>query len=87
VNVPELIESRLASLEPESLEIRDDSGLHVGHEGARAGGGHYRLVIVSHHFAGKSVQVRHRMVYSALGAMMQKEIHALSINAYAPDEI
>lgn len=81
------MEERLAVLVPESLEIFDESGKHVGHEGAKGGGGHYMLTIVSRHFAGKPVQARHRMVYEALGAMMNKEIHALAIKAYAPDEI
>jgi len=86
VKVSELIESRLASLDPQSLEIRDESHLHVGHPGARSGGGHFHLVIVSPQFSGKPVQLRHRMIYNALGAMMKREIHALSINAYAPEE-
>lgn len=81
------IEQRLAALEPQSLEIVDESYRHVGHEGAKGGGGHYRLTIVSSRFAGKPVQMRHRMVYEALGVMMKKEIHALAIRAYAPDEI
>ncbi len=87
MNVPRQIEQRLAALKPESLEILDESGKHVGHEGARGGGGHYRLVIVSPEFTGKSVQLRHRMVYEALGPLMQKEIHALAIKALAPGEI
>jgi len=87
VNVSQRIESRLSSLDPKSLEIRDESDLHVGHPGAKSGGGHFRLVIVSSQFSGKTIQLRHRMVYNALGAMMHKEIHALSINAYAPDEV
>ncbi len=37
--------------------------------------------------AGKPIQLRHRMVYDALGPMMKKEIHALAIKAYAPGEI
>ena len=86
-DVAGLIQERLAGLAPESLEILDDSADHAGHEGARSGGGHYRLVIVSREFAGKPAQVRHRMVYDALGAMMSKEIHALAIKAYAPGEI
>lgn len=86
MKVSELIESRLASLDPQSLEIRDESHLHVGHPGARSGGGHFHLVIVSPQFSGKPVQLRHRMIYNALGAMMKREIHALSINAYAPEE-
>lgn len=81
------IEKRLAALDPASVEIVDESHQHVGHEGAKGGGGHYRLTIVSPRFAGKPVQMRHRMVYEALGAMMKKEIHALAIKAYAPDEI
>jgi BolA family transcriptional regulator, general stress-responsive regulator len=81
------MQRKLAALAPESLEILDESGQHVGHAGARGGGGHYQLIIVSRQFDGKPMQARHRMVYSALGAMMQKEIHALAIKAYAPDEI
>jgi len=83
----ELIQQKLSKLNPESLEILDDSGQHAGHEGARGRGGPYRLPIVSQQFAGKPVQRRHRMVYEALGQMMKSEIHALSIQAYAPEEI
>lgn len=81
------IEQRLAALEPESLEVFDESGKHVGHEGAKGGGGHYMLTIVSRKFSGQPAQARHRMIYAALGSLMQKEIHALAIKAYAPDEI
>ncbi len=87
MNVAERIKQHLAHLRPDSLEVLDESAKHIGHEGAKGGGGHYRLVIVSRHFAGKPIQLRHRMVYEALGPMMKKEIHALAIKAYAPDEI
>lgn len=87
MNVAELIQEKLSVLGPESLEILDESGAHVGHEGAREGGGHYQLIIVSRQFNDKPIQMRHRMIYDALGAMMKKEIHALAIKAYAPDEI
>ncbi|HET7596483.1 MAG TPA: BolA family protein [Burkholderiales bacterium] len=87
MTTPEQIEKRLAALAPESLDILDDSARHVGHEGARGGGGHYSLTIVSPRFSGKSAQARHRMIYDALGNMMHREIHALAIKAYAPDEI
>ncbi len=80
------IEERLAALAPQHLELTDESGLHIGHEGAKGGGGHYRLTIVSDAFAGKSTIARHRMVYAALGPMMQREIHALAIRALAPGE-
>ena len=87
MTVADRIEQKLAALKPESLEIVDESRAHAGHEGAKAGGGHYRLVIVSPAFAGKTAQLRHRMVYEALGPMMRHEIHALAIKAYAPGEI
>jgi BolA protein len=53
----------------------------------RDGGGHFQLIIVSKAFCGKPTLARHRMVYDALAPMMKKEIHALAIRAYAPDEI
>jgi BolA family transcriptional regulator, general stress-responsive regulator len=87
MNAAELIKQRLAQLDPESLEIVDESGRHAGHEGAKSGGGHYRLTIVSRRFAGQPAQARHRMVYDALGALMRKEIHALAIKACTPEEI
>lgn len=87
MSAADLIKERLSTLEPESLEIVDESSRHAGHEGAKSGGGHYRLTIVSRQFEGKPAQARHRMVYDALGGMMRKEIHALAISAYAPEEI
>jgi BolA protein len=87
MSVIELIEQRLSTLKPESLEVLDESGHHAGHEGAKSGGGHYQLVIVSREFDGKPAQARHRLVYEALGPLMKKEIHALAIKAYAPGEI
>ena len=87
VSVAEKIRQHLAELQPESLEIIDESSQHAGHEGAKGGGGHFQLVIVSPRFAGKPAQQRHRMIYQALGPMMRSDIHALAIRAFAPDEI
>jgi len=83
----ELMQQKLSKLNPQSLEILDEAGKHGGHEGAKGGGGHYQLVIVSGEFTGKPIQHRHRMVYDALGPMMKSQIHALAIKAYAPGEI
>lgn len=80
------IEQKLAVLQPIRLQLRDDSALHAGHEGAKGGGGHYSLTIVSPQFSGKNTVARHRLIYAALGPMMQQQIHALAIRAYAPDE-
>jgi len=79
--------ARLAVLEPVQLEIIDDSHKHAGHAGAREGGGHYVLRIVSAQFAGKNTVARHRMIYSAMGDLMKREIHALTLQALAPDEL
>jgi BolA protein len=81
------IRERLAALEPVSVELLDESGQHVGHAGAASGGSHFRLVIVSPRFAGRDKLSRHRMIYDALGTLMRREIHALSIQALAPDEL
>ena len=80
------MQQRLSGLQPESLDIVDDSAKHAGHAGAAIGGGHYELTIVSKQFAGKPQVARHRLIYQALGDMMQRQIHALSITAYTPDQ-
>ena len=66
---------------PEQLEIVDDSHRHAGHAGARDGRGHFHVRIVSQRFAGVRTLERHRMVYGALGSLMQTDIHALSVEA------
>jgi BolA protein len=83
----DLIEQKLAVLSPDSVELIDDSEQHAGHAGAQGGGGHFQLIIVSPLFKGKATQARHRMVHTALGQMLEREIHALTIKAYTPDEI
>jgi len=86
MSTPEMIRERLSPLSPERLEIEDESARHAGHEGAKGGGGHYRLIIVSSQFEGQSAIARHRLILNLLGEMMQKEIHAISIKAYTPSE-
>lgn len=87
VSTIELIRQKLAVLDPERIEIVDESARHAGHEGAKSGGGHYFLTIVSREFLGKSTLIRHRLVYTVLKEMMHKDIHALSVKAYTPEEI
>jgi len=84
--VARAIRERLAALEPAALDLEDESARHAGHEGAKGGGGHFRLTIVSPRFSGKTPLARHRLVYGALGPMMHREIHALAITAVAPEE-
>jgi BolA protein len=84
----ELINNRLSEVfSPVTLEIIDDSAKHAGHAGARSGGGHFLVNIVSDLFQDKSLIQRHRLIYEALGDAMKSEIHALSINAKTPTEV
>ncbi len=84
--VRELIQQRLSVLEPLRLQLIDDSARHAGHAGAKGGGGHYRLLIVSAMFKGESRLARHRMLHDALGDLLRTRIHALSIQALTPAE-
>ena len=72
-----------AAFAPDSLEIIDESHKHAGHASA-GGAGHFIVQIVSNAFEGKSPVQRHRMVFDAMGDLMQSEVHALSIQADTP---
>ncbi|MDA3920008.1 MAG: BolA family transcriptional regulator [Salinisphaera sp.] len=73
-------------LDTDDIAIRDDSHLHAGHVGAQTGLGHFHATIRSPRFSGQNAINRHRLVYEALGELMQTDIHALSIRALAPEE-
>ena len=75
------------AFKPDTLGVEDESHLHEGHEGAKDGRGHFRVLIISEAFEGAGMLERHRMVYRVLGSMMQTDIHALSIDAWSPDEL
>jgi BolA protein len=83
VNLEAAIRERLSVLSPESLQLVDEDHLHIGHG---ADGAHWQLTIVSEAFRGKAPLARHRMVYEALGDLMKREIHALKIEAFAPEQ-
>jgi len=77
------LRERLAAVH---VEVVDESHLHVGHAGARDGGGHFRAVVVSMRFEGKAPVQRQRLVYDALDSVMGREIHALSMKTLTPAE-
>lgn len=68
-----------AALSPTHLEIIDESHLHAGHAGARDGRGHFRIKIASPRFEGRRAIERHRLIYEALGELMETDIHAVAI--------
>ena len=87
MTLAETIRTRLAVLQPLSIDLVDESEQHAGHAGWREGGGtHWRLAIVSARFAGQSPVARHRMVFQAIGELMHNPIHALAITARTPEE-
>jgi len=83
-----LIERSLAeTLAPQRLVVLDESAAHAGHAGHRPGGeSHFRVRIVAQAFAGLSRVERHRLVNETLKPAFAQGIHALAIEASAPDE-
>ncbi len=88
MSVKDQIHKRLMeNLGAESVEIEDQSHLHAGHAGAASGGGHYDVIVISSAFNDLNTLGRHRLIYRAVDDLMKKEIHALSIQAFSPDEV
>ena len=83
----EMLKRLDSSLSPTRVDLVDDSEKHRGHGGYNpAGESHFTLPIESAAFAGKSRIERQRMVYKALGELMDVRVHALQIRATAPGE-
>jgi BolA protein len=82
----ERMRSLLAALDPIELQIEDESERHAGHPGARGGGGHYRLMLVSPRFPGLNRLQRHRLVYDCLAGLIPCQIHALAMTLLSPEE-
>ena len=81
------LEQRLQEkLAPVTLAVLDESSQHNGHAGANGTGfgTHFRVRITSHLFTGKSIVMRHRLVYDALQDFMEQGLHALAIEAHLP---
>jgi len=85
-SLPERIRKLLGALHPLELSIADESDQHAGHPGARDGGGHFRLRMVSPDFDGLSRVQRHRLVYDCLADLMPRQIHALAMILLSPEE-
>lgn len=80
-------EKLTAALNPDRLEIVDESHRHAGHAGSRPGGEtHFRVEVVAAVFQGKNRLERQRLVYAALKDEMSQQIHALSLVTRAPGE-
>ena len=83
----EMLRRLNSALSPTRIQLTDDSEKHRGHGGYNpAGESHFSLEIESEAFAGKSRVERQRLVYKALGELMDERVHALQISARAPGE-
>jgi BolA protein len=73
---------------PQSLEVIDESDLHIGHAGhTGAGSSHFSVKIVSESFRGMQRLERHRKIYEALEYFLENGVHALKIKAFTLDEL
>lgn len=80
-------EKLLRAFQPTRLDVLNESDLHAGHRGSPGTGeSHFRVLIVSPVFTGKSRLERHRLVNETLAAELKGKVHALAIKAYAPGE-
>jgi BolA protein len=73
-------------LEAHHVAVIEQSSLHESHPGARSGGGHFQVLVVSDRFRGLSRIAAQRIVYEALGDLMVRDIHALSMRTLTPEE-
>ena len=75
------------ALRPVRLDVINESQMHAGHRSSPGTGeSHFRVLVVSDAFSGKSRVERHRMVNAALGDEVGGRIHALALGTYAPGE-
>ena len=80
-------ERLMVALEPVRLDVVNESDMHAGHRGSPGTGeSHFRVLVVSQHFVGRSRIERHRLVNAALGDLMRDRVHAMAITAQAPLE-
>jgi BolA protein len=81
LRMKEITNRLTSSLNPSDLTVLDESHLHAGHAGAKTGKGHFAVTISSSQFEGLLPLKRHRLVYQALGDLMDTDIHAIRIKA------
>lgn len=80
MSMQEQIQQALAALEPQHLEILNESHMH-----SRGQESHFKAVVVSPLFAGLNAVKRHQKVYATLGELMGR-LHALALFTYTPEE-
>ena len=80
-------EKLMVALTPIRLDVVNESHMHAGHRSSPGtGDSHFRVLVVSELFAGKTRVERHRLVNEALKGDVGGAIHALALSTYAPGE-
>jgi BolA protein len=80
-------EKLMIALNPTRLDLVNESHLHAGHSSSPGTGeSHFRLLVVSDNFTGKSRVARHRIVNDVVQDELRDGVHALAIKALAPGE-
>ena len=86
IPIKETMESKLSkNMDLHHFEVKDFTGRHLNHK-LHDGGFHLEAIIVSNDFSENSLVSRHKMVYQALGNLMEHEIHALSMKTLTIEE-
>jgi BolA protein len=84
VSAQQIEDALRAAITPlQTLEVINESHLHVGHAGA-AEGSHFRVRITAECMLGLTRVARHRLVYDALSEVIPRGVHALAIEAQGP---
>jgi len=69
-----------------TIQVEDESHLHVGHAGAAGGAGHFRVRVIDATFEGLRPIARHRLVYDAVSDWIPARVHAMNIMAMTLEE-
>jgi BolA family transcriptional regulator, general stress-responsive regulator len=77
----------MVGLRPTRLDVINESELHAGHRNSPGTGeSHFRILVVSEAFSGKSRIERHRLVNELLKDELAGGVHALALSTAAPGE-
>lgn len=82
MTVTDSIQGKLAALNPQHLELLNESHMHAG----PATDSHFKLVLVSEAFSGLRAVARHQKVYALLAEELAGPVHALALHLYTPEE-
>ncbi len=72
-------------MQADELKKRIEAGVPGAQVRVQGDGDHFEATVISVEFEGKSMVQQHRIVYGALGDLMQGEVHALALRTLTPE--